>query len=311
MNTNLTDLFNLKNLLNINNDQIDQSSNAQSISKKKQAAKAAPTKADVTPVPRAKVPILQLYVKTDSESNKPRKLALADNNEHNADESKFYPLVSSSSVIMDPNKWCEAIELYKNMISVCGSYILTSEQINSITTLLDKFLANEKAGEEPQNIFCVIDLINYMLGQAFATLAKLMLHNNTSYHLKHVATLLKDQWIKATDNSISYYTYDIDLSSIINQLTLSDALNTFDFTFSISPYEKCTSDYDQSNLSDSVTTDNIRSENITNMLLFSDYGITKIDEDLQNKKITVMAKKKPDIDITIMIMIVVKEVVQR
>ena len=64
MNTNLTDLFNLKNLLNINNDQIDQSSNAQSISKKKQAAKAAPTKADVTPVPRAKVPILQLYVKT-------------------------------------------------------------------------------------------------------------------------------------------------------------------------------------------------------------------------------------------------------
>ena len=310
MNTNLTDLFNLKNLLNINNDQIDQSSNAQSISKKKQAANAAPTKADVTPVTRARVPILQLYVKTDSESNKPR-LALADNNEHNADESKFYPLVSSSSVIMDPNKWCEAIELYKNMISVCGSYILTSEQINSITTLLDKFLANEKAGEEPQNIFCVIDLINYMLGQAFATLAKLMLHNNTSYHLKNVATLLKDQWIKTTDNSMPYYTYDIDLSSIIDQLTLSDALNTFDFTFSISPYEKCTSDYDQSNLSDSVTTDNIRSENITNMLLFSDYGITKIDEDLQNKKITVMAKKKPDIDITIMIMIVVKEVVPR
>ena len=310
MNTNLTDLFNLKNLLNTNNDQIDQSSNAQSISKKKQAANAAPTKADVTPVTRARVPILQLYVKTDSESNKPR-LALADNNEHNADESKFYPLVSSSSVIMDPNKWCEAIELYKNMISVCGSYILTSEQINSITTLLDKFLANEKAGEEPQNIFCVIDLINYMLGQAFATLAKLMLHNNTSYHLKNVATLLKDQWIKTTDNSMPYYTYDIDLSSIIDQLTLSDALNTFDFTFSISPYEKCTSDYDQSNLSDSVTTDNIRSENITNMLLFSDYGITKIDEDLQNKKITVMAKKKPDIDITIMIMIVVKEVAPR
>ena len=47
------------------------------------------------------------------------------------------------------------------------------------------------------------------------------------------------------------------------------------------------------------------------MLLFSDYGITKIDEDLQNKKITVMAKKKPYIDITIMIMIVVKEVVPR
>ena len=306
MNTNLTDLFNLKNLLNTNNDQIDQSSKAQSISKKKRAANAAPTKADVTPVPRARVPILQLYVKTDSESNKPR-LALADNNEHNADESKFYPLVSSSSVIMDPNKWYDAIELYKTIISAYGSYILTSEQINSITTQLDKYLANEEAGEEPQNIFCVIDLINYMLSQAFATIAKLMLHNNTSYHLKNVATLLKDQWIKATDNSVSYYTYDIDLSSIIDQLTLSDALNTFDFTFSISPYEKCTSNYKQSNLSNSVTTDNIRSENITNMLIFSDYGITKIDEDLQNKKITVMAKKKPDIDITIMIMIVVKE----
>lgn len=170
MNTNLTDLFNLKNLLNTNSDQIDQSSNAQSISKKKQAAKAAPTKADVTPVPRAKVPILQLYVKTDSESNKPR-LALADNNEHNADESKFYPLVSSSSVIMDHKKWCEAIELYKTIISAYGSYILTSEQINSITTQLDKYLANEKAGGEPQNIFCVIDLINYMLSQAFATLS--------------------------------------------------------------------------------------------------------------------------------------------
>ena len=196
MNTNLTDLFNLKNLLNTNSDQIDQSSNAQSISKKKQAAKAAPTKADVTPVPRARVPILQLYVKTDSESNKPR-LALADNNEHNADESKFYPLVSSSSVIMDHKKWCEAIELYKTIISAYGSYILTSEQINSITTQLDKYLANEKAGGEPQNIFCVIDLINYMLSQAFATLSFVTSSAVSTFNIQSIV-LNASAWDTAT-----------------------------------------------------------------------------------------------------------------
>ena len=197
MNTNLTDLFNLKNLLNTNSDQIDQSSNAQSISKKKQAAKAAPTKADVTPVPRAKVPILQLYVKTDSESNKPSRLALADNNEHNADESKFYPLVSSSSVIMDPKKWCETIESYKTIISAYGSYILTSEQINSITTQLDKYLANEKAGGEPQNIFCVIDLINYMLSQAFATISFVTSSAVSTFNIQSIV-LNASAWDTAT-----------------------------------------------------------------------------------------------------------------
>lgn len=304
MNTNLTDLFNLKNLLNTNNDQIDQSSKTQSISKKKQAAKAVPTKADVTPLSRATVPILQLYVKED----KP-KVSLADNNENNADENKFYPLVSSNSVIMDHTKWCNTIKFYQGIISTYGQYIFTSDKINAITTQLNQYLANEEAGKEPKDIFYVIELINDMLEQAFATIIKLASHNNTSsYYLKNVATLLKDQWIKATDNSIPYYTYDIDLSSIINQLTLSDTSNTFDFTFSISPYEKCTSNYKQSKLSGSATIDNIRSENITNMLTFSDFGITKIDEDLQNKKITVMAKKKPDIDIPIMIMIVAKEV---
>ena len=302
MNTNLTDLFNLKNTLNTNSDQIDQSSKAQSISKKKQAAKAIPTKADVTPVSRARVPILQLYVKAD----KPI-ISLADNNEHNSNESKFYPLVSSNSVIMDSNKWCNTIKFYQGIISTYGQYIFTSDQINSITTQLDQYLASEKTGKESKDIFYVIDLINDMLEQAFATIAKFVSYN-TSYHLKNVVTLSKYQWVKTTDNSIPYYTYDIDLSSIINQLTLSDTSNTFDFTFSISPYEKCTSNYKQSNLSGSVTTDNIRSENITNMLIFSDYGITKIDEDLQHKKITVMAKKKPNIDITIMIMIVAKEV---
>lgn len=306
MNTNLTDLFNLKNLLNTSNDQTDQSSKTQSISKKKLAAKAAPAKTETEPITRAEIPILQLYVKADSESKKPS-LSLADNNEHNADENKFYPLVSSDSVIMDSQKWCATIRLYQAIISAYGSYILTNDQINSINTQLDKYLADEETGKESKNIFYVIDLINGMLKQTIAAIS-FMSQGDKCSHLKSTQILSKGKWVKSTDTNMSYYTYDIDLSKALNQLKLSDSSHTFDFAFSIAPHEECTSNYNQSNISGSVTTNSIRSENIANMLIFSDYGITKIDEDIQNKKITVMAKKKPDIDITISIMIIATEV---
>jgi len=298
-------LKNIKELLNIEKI-LEPLINKKSSSKKVNVQNASIVQygsTDNTPtVERAKVPILQMYARQDVHND-----AAPNDSTTKTTESKFYPLVSSDAVVVDSIKYIRMLEWCKSIISTYGIKIgLTQDQINSYLSECEKDISSEQSIDvyNIHDIFAPIDRTIELVEELYNVVSNHSNHSLT-YDLNENFDISKDKWNKASSNNLlEYYTYNVDISSMLyavnNKLITDDNSNTnLDLSFAISSYEQCTSDYKTVNTSDILTTADIQSSNIENILLFSEYGITKIDEDIQNNTITIMSKKHPDKDIKI------------
>ena len=256
-------------------------------------------------VERSQVPILQMYARPSQNGNA---------GEHSNDittESKFYPLVSSEAVIVDSKKWIATINCFKELISLYGAKIgMTEDSINKCLNSYDDCIENESSDPSYScNIFYPIRAICDLLKPLYKNAANQSSSINTLCRIRSFS-ISKDKWIKSSssDSLLEYYIYNIDISESLSYLRQklivnNENNNDLEFSFVISPYEECTSNDYQTNTSATLTTADIQYNNIKNMLLFSEYGITKIDEDIQNNTITIMSKKQPSEDIKINIAI--------